>query len=171
MKLTLLSFPHKKIRSQVIKEYIKKDYKQVVCFSCGNAARALEEEGLNVIHIGTQGELTPNKWYTMQEIHNRFPTAFDATSGHLNMELMKKIGQKYKEYLGELDETMYIPTGSGETLVCLKLAYPEQNFIAVYNLGVETEFNTHAPLNKLVEWCSDKIIYNPIDYMIQYNKR
>ncbi len=160
--IKLLKFPHKQLRSEVIKEYIKLlNYRGVVCFSCGNAARALEETGLNTIHIGEQGELTPNKWYTMQEIKNRFPSFFDATSGHLNIELMYRIGLKYKSYLGELPDTVYIPTGSGETLVCLKLVYPDTKFIAVYNLGPETEYNKNAPLNRLVEILSEKIILTP----------
>ena len=97
----------------------------------------------------------------MQEIKNRFPTYFDATSGHLNIELMQQIGKKYKEYLGELPSKVYVPTGSGETLVCLKLVYPKTKFIAVYNLGKETEYNENAPLNTLVRLLSEEIILNP----------
>ena len=51
----LLKFPHKKLRSVVIKKYIQNNYDKVVCFSCGNAGRALEEEGINTLHIGEKG--------------------------------------------------------------------------------------------------------------------
>lgn len=156
----LLTFPHKKIRSKVIQKYIENNYSQLVCFSCGNAGRSLEELNLDVLHIGEEGTLTPNKWFSMREIQHYFPNYFDATSGHLNMELMQLIAKEYKKYLGELPQTNYIPTGSGETLVCLKLAYPKKDFIAVYNLGKETEYNSNAPLNKMVELLSSKIIMN-----------
>lgn len=157
--ITLLKFPHKKIRSKIIKEYVEEDYDKILCFSCGNAGRALEELNLDVLHIGEEGILTPNKWFTLKEVHHKFSEYFDATSGHLNIELMELIGKEFKKYLGELPQTNYIPTGSGETLVCLKLAYPEKDFIAVYNLGKETEYNPNAPLNRLVELLSKEIIF------------
>ena len=156
----LLTFPHKQIRSKVIKGYISGNFDKVVCFSCGNAGRALENEGLDVLHIGEEGVLTPNKWFTMQEIAHFFPDYFDGTSGHLSNELMQLVGDAYKEYLGELPEVVYLPTGSGETLVCLKMAYPDVDFVAVYNLGKETEYSEYAPLNKLVELLSYDIIFN-----------
>lgn len=161
----LLKFPHKQIRSKVIQEYIEGTYDRVLCFSCGNAGRALEELNLEVLHIGEEGILNPNKWFTLKEINHRFNNYFDATSGHLNIELMQMIGEEFKKYLGELPQTNYIPTGSGETLVCLKLAYPNKDFIAVYNLGKETEYNENAPLNKLVELLSKEIILNGTTYL------
>lgn len=163
MKITndgFLVFPHKKIRSKVIKDYIDGEYDKVVCFSCGNAARALEEEGLDVLHIGEEGVLNPLKWFTMKDINHFFKDYFDGTSGHLSNELMSLIGKAYKDYLGELPYRVYLPTGSGETLVCLKMAYPDVDFIAVYNLGKETEYSEYAPLNKLVELMSYDIIFN-----------
>lgn len=145
----------KNARTKMIKQYTNKP---IICFSCGNAARSLEKEGLTVLHIGEQGVLNPNKWFTVQEIQHYFPEYFDATSGHLNMELMNLIAEEYKKELKQLPNTIYLPTGSGETLVCLKLAFPETKIIAVYNLGKETEYNENAPLNKLVEILSEKII-------------
>lgn len=160
MSKMLLEFPHKKIRSEVIKKYTEEDYDKILVFSCGNAGRALEELDLNVLHIGEEGIFQTEKWFSLKEIKHYFYDYFDATSGHLNIELMMLIGEAFKSYLGDLPDTVYVPTGSGETLICLKLAYPQVNFIAVYNLGKETEYHPEAPLNKLVELLSGEIILN-----------
>ena len=151
--MKLLKFPHKMIRAKVIKGYLKDTgYKKVVCFSCGNNIKALRAEGLEVLYVGENGDLSPNKWYTQGEIRKVFPEYFDATSGHLPMELMLTLGEAYKTYLGELeDEIVYVPSGSGETLVCLKMAYPDKKFVAVYNLDKATEYDRHCVLNRLVE--------------------
>ena len=61
-----------------------------------------------------------------------------------------------------INEKCYdIFSGSGETLVCLKMAYPEKDFIAHYNVkGYEkaTEYNEVAPLNRLVKVLALKTI-------------
>lgn len=158
MKNKLLRFPHKKIRAAVIKEYMGNTYRRAVCFSCGNAARELEKAGVNVLHIGAQGVLEPRKWFTQAEIHNTFPDYFDATSGHLPMELMLKLGEAYAAHLGALPETVYVPSGSGETVVCLALAYPKTNFVAVYNIDEATEYSPYCPLNKLVKALCKNIV-------------
>jgi len=152
-----LTFPHKQIRAKVIRRYINSFNKKVICFSCGNAAEALENEGLFVLHIGERGVLDANVWFTQQSIEALFPDYFDATTGHLSMELMLLIAEEYKEYLGELESPVYLPTGSGETLVCLKMVYPEIDFIAEYNLGPETEYSEYAPLNQLVQLLASEI--------------
>lgn len=159
MEVNLLQLENKKIRSEVIKEYLKdKNYKGVVCFSCGNASRELKNVGLNVIDISPTGDLIPNKWYKPSEVYEIFKDYFDATSGHLSIELMQLIGEAYKNILGELPKINYIPSGSGETLVCLKLAYPNKDFIAVYNLDKATEYNENATLNNLVKILAKGII-------------
>jgi hypothetical protein len=162
MGVKLLRFPHKRIRAQIIKQYMQDaGYKKAVCFSCGNAGKALADAGVNVLHIGAQGELTPNKWYTQADIAQVFTGYFDATSGHLPMQVMLQLADAYKEHLSNtLGSTVYVPTGSGETLVCLKLAYPDKRFIAVYNLDSATEYSKDAPLNRLVQLLADGIIYN-----------
>ena len=172
MEADLLRFPHKKIRAEVIKEYMEKaDYKKAVCFSCGNAARALEDAGIEVLHIGAAGDLIPMKWYTQAEIKKVFPDYFDATSGHLPMELMLKIAERFQRYLGfEMPAIVYVPTGSGETIVCLKLAYPEKRFVAVYDLDKATEYDEQAPLNKLVELLAEKVIKNEKSGMEKENQ-
>ena len=97
--------------------------------------------------------MLPNRWLTTAEVHRMFPNHFDATSGHLNMELMNRIAAAYRAHLGELSSPQYVPSGSGECLVCLKLAYPDVQFYAEYDVvGLEgpTQFNARAPMAPLV---------------------
>lgn len=127
-------------------------YTKAVCFSCGNAAQALIDAGVDTLHIGAKGALTPNHWFKQNEIARTFPGYFDATSGHLPMELMLAIAAAFKSHLKDsLEDVVYVPSGSGETLVCLQLAYPEKKFVAVYNLDNATEYDDNAPLNRLVD--------------------
>lgn len=161
-----LNFPHKMLRAEVIKEYVGD--KKVVCFSCGNASSELQFAGVNTLCIGGyNGKFQPTHWFTQKEISEVFPDYFDATPGHLSVELMKLIAKKYREYLDKynlLNENEYdIMCGSGETLICLKLAYPGKKFNAVYNVSgyeKETEYNENAPLNELVCFLANKINYN-----------
>ena len=141
----------KYLRAQVIKSYIAPQTK-VVCFTCGTASKALRSVGLDVISVGNHESLIPNKWFTQKEIQDTF-NLFDATCGHLNMELMNALADEYKRALAdyiESDAEYIVPTGSGETLVCLKLAFPEVNFHAVYNKDEYTEYHKDATLNRLV---------------------
>lgn len=164
LDVKLLRFPHKKIRANVIKNFIaKKRYRGVVCFSCGNASRELKNVGLNVLDISPKGDLIPNRWFQPSEIAEKFPEYFDATSGHLPMELMIEIAVEYKKYLGLSLPSCYIPTGSGETIFCLKLAYPKEELIAVYNLDDATEYNENAVLNDTVKIFAKQIIFANTD--------
>ena len=156
--MELLRFPHKKIRAKVIENYLGTN-KDVICFSCGNASRELKLTSLRVLDISPNGDLIPNRWFSKKEIKSKFPQYFDATSGHLDLDLMYAIGLAYKEYLGELPDVVYLPTGSGETLVCLKLVYPNTKFIAVYNLDAATEYSEFCELNELVKCLAYEIIY------------
>lgn len=160
MEVNLLKIENKKIRANVIKEYLKdKKYDGVVCFSCGNATRELKKVGLNVIDISPNGDFIPNKWFTPSRVKQTFPTYFDATSGHLTIEVMQLIGEAFKKALGDIPQTNYVATGSGETIVCLKLAYPNKDFIAVYNLNEATKYESEATLNTLVKIISKDIIF------------
>ena len=165
MGVELLRFPHKRIRAQVIKRYMDGVYARAVCFSCGNAATELEKAGVDVLHIGEQGVLEPHKWFTQAEIKHTFPDYFDATSGHLPMEVMLRLAVAYSAHLGKLPETVYVPSGSGETVVCLKLAYPDTHFVAVYNIDKATEYSPYCPLNALVRVLCDDIVLDGRAYV------
>lgn len=168
--MKMLTFNHKQIRAAVIKQYMQEaGYDRAVCLTCGNAGRALREAGVDTIVIGEKGDLSPNRWFSTAEIHKMFPDCFDATSGHLNAELMNRIALAYGDALGELESPVYVPSGSGECLVCLKLAYPHVHFIAEYDVDNEdlakpTEYSGDAPLNRLVECLADEIRFgDPFD--------
>ena len=158
----LLIFPHKQLRAAIIKEYLARSrYNKVVCFSCGNAVKALKEAGVDTLYIGDNGDFKPSKWFTPSDINYIFPEYFDATSGHLSIEIMLAIAESYKNYLGELnDDIIYVPTGSGETVFCLKLAYPQKKFVAVYNLNDATRYDEENPFNKIVEIICEQIVKN-----------
>ena len=93
-----------------------------------------------------------------------FPKHFDATSGHLSITMMELLGSLLKSHINRNLNTSntkwLVPTGSGETLVALKMAMPDSEFIAVYNLDEHTEFSCHAPLNSLVTISAEYIIKN-----------
>ena len=166
-KYWLLTFPAKIIRAEVIKEYIRSAgyHNKCVCFSCGNASKALTDVRLDVLDISPTGDFTANRWYTPDEIHKLFPDRFDATSGHLPLYLMVKIAKRFKLYLDNNldqplnDNTIYkVPTGSGETILCLQLAYPKVHFKPLYNIDTKgaTQYDAMAPLNTIIE-----SFYNP----------
>ncbi len=160
MEAELLRFPHKKIRAAVIKEYmIAQGYKKAVCFSCGNASRELKEAGVDVLDISVCGDLVARRWFTPSEVKKWFPDCFDATSGHLSIELMNKIAEAYKDYLKDLPPVNYIPTGSGETIVCLKTAFSDKKFVAVYNINEATEYSDRAVLNGLVKAVAAEVVF------------
>ncbi len=149
----MLEFPERKqIRAGVIKQFMwDAHYRQAVCFSCGNASGALKARGVRVLEVAVGRDLKAEHWWSPEDIHQWFPSAFDATSGHLPMPLMVRLARAYREFLGDLREAEYrVPTGSGETIICLLLAYPHITFRAVYECGPGTRYDANAPLNGIV---------------------
>ena len=137
-------------RSNVIKAYLKSiGTNKCVCFSCGNAVEHLRKVGINVIGVGEKSDLIPAKWFTFNKIANTF-NLFDATCGHLPVPLMVEISKILKKEIKTMPKSIELPTGSGETLVCLKMAFPNTTIIPVYNTSKGTEYNENAPLNSLV---------------------
>lgn len=155
----ILRFDNKGIRARVIADYLRRARRfdaGGVCFTCGNAARALVGEGLYVVEVGARGGLTPSRWWSPAEIAAAFPGLFDATSGHLSVGLMAEVGQAFRRVLGPLRGDVVVPSGSGETFCSLALAYgAEARLIPVYDdLLPETTFSPEAPLNPLVRLLS-----------------
>ena len=152
----MLIQPNKKIRSGIIEAYCRQaNISGVVCFSCGNASRALMATGLDVIDVSPSGSLLPNKWWSPAEIKKAWPNRFDATSGHLSLLLMLKIANEFKVFYDNVaatkEEFIRVPTGSGETIFCLHLAFPYKKFVAVYNMNDSTKYESKAPLNEIVK--------------------
>ncbi|MBN1671175.1 MAG: hypothetical protein JXR37_09095 [Kiritimatiellae bacterium] len=160
-ELRLLIFPNKRLRAEAIRDFLKASGREgVVCFSCGNATQALKDAGIHTVAISEHDELSTKKWWEHSEIVKTWPHLLDATSGHLAAPIMLRVAEAFKAHLGPLDPavTYVVPTGSGETLVCLKMAYPDIRFLALYNVSPATAWEEKAPLNSLVRAISQRLI-------------
>lgn len=153
----IFSLRCKALRAAAIKEFMAANsFNRCVCFSCGNSSKALKEAGIDCVDISPQGDLIPSsKWWSKSEIRSTFADCFDATSGHLPVELMSDISKKFKQEFKDLIKSgcsYDIPTGSGETVFCLKLAFPDVDFTAVYSKSDKTcTYNPEAPLNPIIK--------------------
>lgn len=149
----MLVVGQKAVRARVIKWYMDAaGYPEgCVCFSCGNAAAALRAAGVRVLEVGPHGALRPGHWWEPEEVHRAWPHLFDATSGHLPLPLMARIAEALRTELQEIGEGPHdIPTGSGETIVCLRMAYPNVRFRPT-SLGTpETLWDPQGPLYGVV---------------------
>jgi hypothetical protein len=151
-----LRIPNKQWRSEVIAKHVRKNLgsDKVIIFSCGNAARALEDQGLDVLSGGPQNcSFVPEKWYTPEEVRENWPDRFDATSGHLSKGMMKQIARKFRQEIRHLEaDHVIVPSGSGETIYCLNLAFPDKNFIALYDEDdPATLYDEQNPFNRRVQ--------------------
>src|SRR6266704_242668 len=145
------------VRANLINGYVRSaGYGGAVIFSCGTAAKALKESvgnGFPVVEVGPSGGLQAGHWWSPEEINKTWPALFDASSGHLPLALMVRLAWRLAKIIGELDEnTQYlVPTGSGETILCLGMAYPKVSFCAVYdNHYPATTQDFYGPLNMAV---------------------
>jgi len=158
----------KLVRSEIIIDYVlNAEIKKIVIFSCGNAAEFLSEKieekdlKINLLRImPNEGDLKSQRWFRKEEIKKWFPDSFDATSGHLSLILMIRIAKILANedsliniFKSNLNGEFEIPTGSGETIICMKMAFPNLKFIPLYNLEGEngTKYDEENPLNWLVE--------------------
>lgn len=122
---------------------------------------ALREAGVETVMV-TPGSMWLQwwPWWTAWEIHRQWPNLLDATSGHLPIPVMQQIALALRENIGDLPEDAYmVPTGSGETILCLRWAYSGPQFIPVYNTFRGTKYEPLAPLNDLVENISPLVFY------------
>lgn len=139
------------IRAKVIHEYMREaGYDKCVCFTCGNAAIALRSEGIHVLEIGPHGFLDVHKWFTPAEIHRIWPDYFDATPGHLPAHLMVKIAMKLRE-LWKDTPPWGVMTGSGESIVCSRWAFPERRIVACGDGTPATERNAQSVLEQIID--------------------
>jgi len=160
----MLRAPFKKWRAKVVASHvlgIPRYASRIVVFSSGLPARELEalNAGFHILDISVNGMLAPTeRWWTPEEIMNTWPDHFDATPGHLPAYLMVRLARHYRAALDAREEwrdalaevPVEVPTGSGETIVCLRWAYPDRSFKPVYGVdGLEraTEYHPGAPLN------------------------
>jgi hypothetical protein len=158
VQLTSNLLNQKHTRAWVIADHLRTLHdgryaQRVVCFTCGNAAKHLRTQGLDVLEVGPRGSLQTTAWWRQWEIERVWPDRFDATSGHLPLWLMQRIGTNMLSEVGLDPQQVYgVPSGSGETLCCLALADPGLQLVAQYDDSApETTYNSPAPLNGLVE--------------------
>jgi hypothetical protein len=67
--------------------------------------------------------------------------------------VLLRIARRYQEHLGQLDPavTWVVPTGSGETVLALRLVYPGIKFVARYDNALHcTRYEPDNPLNAAV---------------------
>lgn len=151
--VTWLRPPTKRLRAEIIARYLHESrITGAVVFSCGNASAALKATVPYVIAVAPGGDLLAARWWSPAEIHRAWPHLFDATSGHLPMPIMVQLSHALRGYLGDLDQVAYrVPTGSGETVMALRWAYPGVLFTAVFDdTNPATTYEKQAPLMDLV---------------------
>lgn len=144
-----LALPGRKaLRAAVIAQHaLQAGDNRLVCFTCGHAARALEAVGLDVVAIGPGEALRTVRWWTPGAVARAFPGRFDATPGHLPLPLLLDYARTLFRAVGALPLRAYaVPTGSGETIVALRLVYPDTIFVPVYDSG-PTAYDAANPLN------------------------
>ena len=149
-----LEFPAKELRTQVIIAHLNEInvYDGIVIFGCGNAAKELRDQSLMpLVDMSSTGDATPNHWWAPEEVKRSWPRYFDATCGMLPSFLMKRVAESYREYFKDTPpKNKSVATGSGETVVCLSMAFPETKFTAVYDVSDASKYHAEAPLNPLV---------------------
>lgn len=160
------SLDMKRLRAEVIAKHLKQIGEQrCVCFTCGNAAAALRKAGVQVVEVGAKGKLKPSTWFGYSDIQQAFNGLFDATSGHLPMPLMRQIAarvRREKEIIKWIINAhteaggFFVPTGSGESIVVLAMAYPRGVFLPVRFKHPATKYDKDAPLNDLVKALTGK---------------
>lgn len=152
----LLLADRKLVRAHVVRAYMAAaGYTRAVCFSCGNASRALAQVGVEVVDVSPSGTLVANGWWTPAQVRRCWPDALDATSGHLPLHVLAAYGHALVRAIGPLDmgQEHVVPTGSGETVLALRLALPSIRLVAAYNvpsLAAGTRWHPDAPLNSIV---------------------
>ena len=157
--MTTLDIPQRKaIRAAALVRWMRASgVRRCVCLSCGNASRALIEAGANCVDVSPSGALMATHWLRGSDVARCFPGHFDATSGHLTVELMAMVGNALRAVLGPLPSVCEVKCGSGETLCSLALAYPDVQFVAVYGSEPWLKYEPAAPLNPLVERLASQV--------------
>lgn len=143
----------KQIRADWIAQYCKMaGYLGISCLTCGTTGIALitacRKEGLECRVFSN-----PRRWWGNADfIEYNGSQFFDATSGHIPLFMICKLGILYRSYLGDTQaETITVPTGSGETAISLRIAYPDKIIVAQYGESAEIKREGDAVLNAAVD--------------------
>lgn len=140
----------KSIRSEIIADDIrKKNLDGAVCFSSGTALHYLREAVPYVLGVSDEnGDLRARRWFPMKEIKRIFPTLYDATSGHLTRETIIRCSERLKREVKCELTTALIASGSGESALIANYAFPECNFIPIFDQrNQHTKWSAECELN------------------------
>jgi hypothetical protein len=166
----------KALRAAVIGDIVENGgYQGVVCFTSGNAGRALATmmpPGIAFLAIGPEdAPLQTKRWWKPHEVRTSWPAFFDATPGHLSFSTMGRIADRIQHEtrdghhlpdnhpLAPLQDISFkdcifpIPSGSGESAILMTMAFSKCVFAAVYHwddLG-HTDYHPDARLNPFVQ--------------------
>jgi hypothetical protein len=126
---------------EVLRDYIcfQDSYDGIVMFSSGKAYEWMKKladfAGIDVLGISSSipfdgAQKLENRFYSKEEIAELFPRRFDATPGALDELTMRQIGiQIYCRLLSlgyDLRSRLYVPVGSGETIISLAYRVPDK---------------------------------------------
>lgn len=137
----LVDLNFKALRAHVIAGYCQRArIRSVVLCTCGNAAAELRPHVPEVIEIGP-GPLAifrPTRWLLPSDIRRMFPGKFDATSGHLPFWMLVQVSKIVRDTLSLREAVaegrpLVVPSGSGESAVVVKLAFPTANVVAQFD--------------------------------------
>lgn len=153
-----LNFDFKLHRAILIASVFKGKKMPIVCLTCGNAAVTLRmncDGEILELGPGVNAVMKPNKWLRPHEVAQMFPNHFDATSGHLPFWMLVilagSLREKESKYLVGEDKIL-VPSGSGESAVIAKLAFPRCTVIAQFdNSKPSTTFNQESLMYLLFE--------------------
>ena len=130
----LFTLPNvKAIRAEVIKSHLPSGTERIVCLSCGNASKALEEtiDDVPIVAVDRDNPILTTREISIDELRHYFgPGALNATSGYLPLDWMETIGQKLAPLIPRA-RRYYVPCGSGETIMSLAFFVPLPKLVAV----------------------------------------
>lgn len=112
-------------------------------------------------HIAPNGVFSPNRWLSPSEIRAIFPNYFDATSGHLPLDLMVRIALKLQGTYSPPCSSLEVMSGSGETAIILKMAFPHLYIVPLWGDDEATRYEENGNLNLFLR-CFFKNIPNYI---------
>jgi hypothetical protein len=123
----------KKIRAEVIRDRLPPGISRVICLSCGNAVRSLEETitGARVVGVDPRSPVVTTREITIDELWRYFgPESFNATSGYLPLDWLEEIGQRIYKIIPSAP-CYFVPCGSGETMMALSFFVPIGRMVGV----------------------------------------
>lgn len=162
--MQIIKLNHKRIRSEVIKEYLGE--RRAFAFSCGNTTRWLKRAGVNCVPI--DGTPLEAHGYIDPETAEFYFDAFNATSGYLPLFLIARIAERIETELSKLtspsrtmwwslydhigEATLYVPHGSGELVFAFSFLYPSRSIVTVSSqLHPATRQDMPYPLTRFIK--------------------